>query len=313
MVNDPEPTHEARVPNPKRMLDGYFRATATLNLVRAFTSGGYGSLDRVYSWNSEKKEQDEGAGRYDYMVSGIRKAMDFMRAIGVDNSSPNFEQTTLYTSHEALLLDYEDALTRVDTTTGLWYNCGAHMLWIGDRTRQVDGAHVELLRGVGNPIGLKIGPTANFDEVVRVICKLNPANLPGRISLIPRFGASKVEALLAPLVKRIRAEGAVVTWLCDPMHGNTFSTKTGRKTRSYDDIVAEIRSFWQVHDAEGSVAAGVHLELTGDLVTECVGGRQHLVQDDLSRNYQTACDPRLNAQQAVELAFEIAEIIHPRR
>lgn len=313
MVNRPEPTAEARRPDPSRMLDGYFRSTATLNLIRAFTSGGYGSLERVYAWNSAPRAlADDSTDRYAALVAGIRKSMDFMRAIGIDDSSPSIEQTVLYTSHEALLLEYEEAMTRVDTTTGLWYNTGAHMLWIGDRTRQANGAHVELLRGVGNPIGLKVGPTADFDDLVRAIRALNPENLPGRISLIARLGARKVDALLPTLIRRVRAEGLAVTWLCDPMHGNTFTTDGGRKSRSYEDIVTEIRHFWQIHHAEGTVAAGVHLELTGDPVTECIGGSQRLGPGDLSQNYQTACDPRLNAEQSVELAFELAGIIHPR-
>ncbi len=312
MVNRPERTLEARVPDPVRMLDGYFRSTATLNLIRAFTSGGYGSLERVYAWSTESKDQEfVGAVRYEALVAGIRKAMDFMRAIGVGDSSPIIEQTVLYTSHEALLLDYEEAMTRVDTTTGDWYDTSAHMLWIGDRTRQPGGAHVELLRGVCNPIGLKVGPTVDLDELVRVILSLNPDNQPGRISLIARLGSERVHTMLPPLVKRIQAEGLLVTWLCDPMHGNTFTTVGGRKSRNYDDIVSEIRTFWQVHRAEGSVPAGVHLELTGDPVTECVGGAQRLGPSDLSKNYQTVCDPRLNSEQAVELAFELAEIIHP--
>ena len=312
MVNRPEPTLAARRADPTRMLDGYFRSTATLNLIRAFTSGGYGSLERVYAWSAEPRQGDQSDSRYSALVAGIRKAMDFMGAIGIDDSSPVIEQTVLYTSHEALLLEYEEAMTRIDTTTGKWYDTSAHMLWIGDRTRQADGAHVELLRGVGNPIGLKVGPSADLDEIVRAVNKLNPENQAGRISLIARFGSGNVGTLLPTLIRRIRAEGMAVTWLCDPMHGNTFTTQTGRKSRSYEDIVSEIRSFWQIHRAEGTVAAGVHLELTGDPVTECVGGSRQLAADDLDQNYQSMCDPRLNAEQSVELAFELAEIIHPR-
>ena len=219
-------------------------------------------------------------------------------------------EITMYTSHEALLLEYEEALTRIDTTTGDWYDTSAHMLWVGDRTRQSDGAHVEFLRGIGNPLGVKVGPNHDIDDIKRLIQKLNPANDPGRLTLITRFGVARIKLLLPNLLREMKSEGFNLVWLCDPMHGNTYINERFQKTRKYEDILQEIRDFWQVHQAAGTIAGGVHLELTGDNVTECIGGNRKLLDNDLSLNYQTNCDPRLNAEQAVELAFEIADIIH---
>jgi len=311
MVNNPEPTLAARISDPRRMLEGYFRATATLNLVRAFTSGGYAALDQVHSWSEASRHAFPANPKYAELVKGIKKAIDFMAAIGVDNQMPQLNQTTLFTSHEALLLEYEETMARIDTTTGDWYDTSANLLWIGDRTRQPDGAHVEFLRGVCNPVGVKIGPVFQIDDIKRVAEKLNPRNEPGRLSLITRFGAGRISELLPPLLREMKREEFPVAWICDPMHGNTFAISHGQKTRRYEDILEEIKRFWEIHRAEGTHAGGVHLELTGDAVTECTGGSRHLQESDLRTNYQTTCDPRLNAEQAVELAFEIAEIIKP--
>jgi 3-deoxy-7-phosphoheptulonate synthase len=311
MINSPEPTIEARLHNPKRMLEGYFRSTATLNLIRAFTRGGYAALDYVESWHRDFCGAFPANRKYDDMVKGIRKAINFAAAIGLDFNSTQFNQFVIYTSHEALLLDYEEAMTRIDTTTGDWYDTSAHMLWVGDRTRHPDGAHVEFLRGVGNPIGIKIGPNHNLNDIIRVIELLNPQNHAGRISLITRFGAGQIGEFLPSLIRKMEGLGFKVAWICDPMHGNTYKNANGHKTRKFDDIVKEINNFVEIHKSEGTIAGGVHLELTGENVTECVGGTRHLSDKDLCLNYQTTCDPRLNAEQAVELAFELAEMINP--
>ncbi len=311
MVNSPEPTLRARTPDPQRMLEGYFRATATLNLVRAFTNGGYAALDYAHSWSEASFNAFPKNPKYEELVKGIKKAINFMDAIGIDSDSPQLNQVTLYTSHEALLLEYEEALTRIDTTTGYWYDTSANMLWIGDRTRQPDGAHVEFLRGVCNPIGLKVGPDHKIDEIKRIVEKLNPDNEPGRLSLITRFGAEKVNIFLPPLLRAMKSEGFKIVWICDAMHGNTYTIRNEQKTRKYNDIVKEITNFWQIHQAEGTTAGGVHLELTGENVTECIGGHRQLLDKDLNLNYQTHCDPRLNAEQSVELAFELAGILKP--
>jgi 3-deoxy-7-phosphoheptulonate synthase len=311
MVNSPEPTLAARAHDPRRMLEGYFRAAATLNLTRAFTRGGYAALDRVQAWHRESLDALPAGEKYEQLVRQIRKTINFMTAIGLDTHSPDLSQVTLYTSHEALLLDYEEALTRMDSTSGQWYDCSAHMLWIGDRTRQVDGAHVEFLRGVRNPLGLKIGPNHDIDEIKRIIRILNPADEAGRLTLITRFGAEKIKEFLPPLIREVKKEGFKVVWSCDPMHGNTYQNTYGQKTRNFDDILSEIRNFYQIHQAEGTVAGGVHLELTGEHVTECTGGSRQLLDQHLQLNYQTNCDPRLNAEQGVELAFELAGKLHP--
>ena len=311
MVNSSETTLNARTPDPRRMLDGYFRAAATLNLVRAFTHGGYAALEHVQAWHRDFCDAFPTNRKYEELVSGIRKAVGFMTALGLDINAPQVNQATLYTSHEALLLDYEEAMTRIDTTTGDWYDTSAHMLWIGDRTRQPEGAHVEFLRGVGNPLGVKIGPIYAIDAIKRVIRKLNPDNQPGRLTFITRFGAKKIESLLPPLLKEMKDEGFNIIWSCDPMHGNTYINGLSRKTRKFENILQEMRLFCQIHQAEGTIAGGVHLELTGDNVTECIGGSRQLLDKDLNLNYQTSCDPRLNAEQAAEFAFEIAELLNP--
>lgn len=311
MVNSSEPTAEARMPDPHRILEGYFRAAATLNLVRAFTRGGYAALEQAQAWHRDFSYSFLASKKYVELVSGIKKAINFTAAIGLDIKAPQMNQIALYTSHEALLLDYEECMARIDTTTGDWYDTSAHMLWIGDRTRQPDGAHIEFLRGIGNPLGIKIGPQHDIDEIKQIVLKLNPSNEAGRLTLITRFGADKIKTFLPPLIKEMKKEGFSVLWVCDPMHGNTY--KNGlRKTRKFETILEEIRHFFQIHWAEGTVAGGVHLELTGDNVTECIGGSGQILDKDLHLNYQTTCDPRLNADQSVELAFELSDILKPR-
>jgi 3-deoxy-7-phosphoheptulonate synthase len=312
MVNSPEPTVEARIPDPNRILEGYFRATATLNLIRAFTIGGYASINQVEDWHRDFFLNFKENKKYLKLIEDIQKAVSFLESFGVDSRSPHLNQMSLYTSHEALLLGYEESLTRIDTTTGDWYDTSAHMLWIGDRTRQLDGAHVEFLRGVRNPIGIKIGPNHNIDELKKLFIKLNPNNESGRLTFITRFGVNNIIKYLPELLKEMKTEGFQIVWCCDPMHGNTYKNNMSIKTRRVEDVLQEIRHFFDVHKDLESIASGVHLELTGDLVTECTGGTSKLYDHDLNRNYQSTCDPRLNAEQAIEIAFEIAEIINPR-
>ena len=311
MINSSIGTLEERTPDPRRMIDGYFRSVATLNLVRAFTQGGYAALEHVQAWHRDFCDTFPASRKYEELVSGIRKAISFMTAMGLDSNVPQLKQATLYTSHEALLLDYEEAMTRIDTTTGYWYDTSAHMLWIGNRTRQPEGAHIEFCRGICNPLGIKIGPIFQIDDIKSIINKLNPYNEPGRLTFITRFGVNNIEMQLPFLIKEMKREGYEIVWICDPMHGNTYLTGLSRKTRKFEDILKEMKIFCQVHQAEGTIAGGVHLELTGENVTECIGGSRKLDDDDLQINYQTNCDPRLNAEQAVEFAFEIAELLRP--
>ncbi|BCO10795.1 phospho-2-dehydro-3-deoxyheptonate aldolase [Desulfolithobacter dissulfuricans] len=309
MVNSVEPTPEARIPNPENMLKGYYLAASTLNLLRAFTRGGFAALHRVQAWNQEFVKQSPMGRSYERLAKQISQAINFMQTIGIPTDTPQFRQAQFFTSHEALLLGYEEALTREDSTTGGWYDCSAHMLWIGDRTRQIDGAHIEFLRGVLNPVGMKVGPRHDIDEILAIIEKLNPDNEPGRMTLITRFGAREIEKYLPPLLRAIKKEGINVVWSCDPMHANIRKTRSGHKTRSFDDILSELRCFFELHWAEGTVPGGVHFELTGDDVTECTGGARQLLDDQLGENYLTTCDPRLNAEQSLEMAFQIAEMI----
>jgi 3-deoxy-7-phosphoheptulonate synthase len=314
IVNGPDFTPEARVPDPARMEFAYFQSAGTLNLLRAFASGGYADLHEVHRWNLGFVERSPLAERYRDLTHRIDETLGFMDACGMNgDNTPHIRETDFYTSHEALLLPYEQALTRIDSTSGDWYACSAHFLWIGDRTRQPDGAHVEFLRGVRNPIGMKVGPTSDPDEIVRIVETLNPANEPGRMTLIARMGADKVAARLPPLLRAIRRAGLNVLWLCDPMHGNTISTASKIKTRSFDAILSEVRSFFDAHAAEGTWAGGVHVEMTGQNVTECVGGAHRLTEANLTERYETFCDPRLNAEQSLELAFLVAEELTARR
>ena len=313
IINGFEFDPEARVPDPRRMLQAYTQAAATLNLLRAFSTGGYADVHQVHAWTLGFTESDE-AERYRDMARRITDTLDFMRAAGVDSERAYTLRTVeFYTSHEALLLEYEEALCRVDSTTGLPVAGSGHMLWIGDRTRQPDGAHVEFLRGVQNPIGLKCGPSLTTDDLKRLLEKLNPENEPGRLTLIARFGAGNVGEHLPRLIRAVREEGANVVWSCDPMHGNTIKSSSGFKTRPFDSVLREVREFFAVHNAEGTIPGGVHFEMTGKDVTECTGGMRAVTDEDLSSRYHTACDPRLNASQALELAFLVAEELSNRR
>ena len=291
-------------------MQAYHQSASTLNLVRAFTKGGFASLDRVHAWTQEFVGSSPVGQRYEQLATEIDRALRFMRATGMDTeSNPTLREVDVWTSHEALLLGYEEALTRQDSTTGGWYDCSAHMLWIGERTRELDGAHVEFLRGVGNPIGCKVGPSMTGEDVLALCEALNPARIPGRLTLITRMGADKVEERLPPLLAAVRDAGHPVVWACDPMHGNTYTSPSGRKTRSLDAIMREVEGFVRAHRAEGTWPGGIHVELTGDDVTECVGGGDEISDADLDHRYETMCDPRLNARQSLDLAFRTAELI----
>ena len=301
---------EERTPDPERLIKAYSQSAATLNLLRAFSQGGYANLANVHKWMLGFVEASPQGERYEALADQITKAMDFMQACGVTPESvPQLSQTEFYTSHEALLLGYEEAMTRIDSTTGDWYDTSAHMLWIGHRTRQLDHAHVNFCKGIKNPIGIKCGPGLEADELTRLIETLNPTDQPGRITLIARFGSEGVEQGLAPLVSAVQKSGRTVVWSCDPMHGNTLKTGTGFKTRPFDRVLSEVRQFVDVVSSEGAYPGGVHFEMTGQDVTECIGGAQAITEEDLSSRYHTHCDPRLNGQQALELAFLLAEKI----
>ncbi|MGA1245188.1 MAG: 3-deoxy-7-phosphoheptulonate synthase class II, partial [Ilumatobacteraceae bacterium] len=310
IVNDPSPSEAARIPDPDRLVQAYHQSASTLNLVRAFTKGGFADLSRVHAWTQEFVGSSPEGQRYDQLAAEIDRALRFMRACGVDTENNSaLHEVDVFTSHEALILGYEEALTRQDSLTGSWYDCSAHMLWIGERTRQLDGAHVEFLRGVGNPIGCKIGPSTDAEFVLELCQALNPARVPGRLTLISRMGADKVESSLRPLLRAVTDAGHPVVWACDPMHANTFTSTSGHKTRHFDDIMREIAGFVAAHRAEGTWPGGIHVELTGDNVTECLGGADDLQVSDLVDRYQTVCDPRLNARQGLDLAFAVAELI----
>ncbi|MBW8784390.1 MAG: 3-deoxy-7-phosphoheptulonate synthase class II [Novosphingobium sp.] len=311
IVNGIEFEPAARRHDPERMLRAYSQAAATLNLLRAFAGGGYANLRQVHRWTLEHIARSPWAARFAETADRIGEALDFMAACGVDPETvPQLQGTSFYTSHEALLLQYEQALTRQDSLTGDWYDCSAHMLWIGDRTRFEGSAHVEFLRGVGNPLGMKCGPSLQPDALLRLLDTLNPAREAGRMTLITRFGHDKVEAGLPPLVRAVQREGHPVVWSCDPMHGNVVKSESGFKTRPFDRILAEVRGFFAVHRAEGTHAGGIHVEMTGQDVTECVGGAVAITDEALADRYHTHCDPRLNAAQSLELAFLIAEMLN---
>jgi 3-deoxy-7-phosphoheptulonate synthase len=313
IINGFEFTPEARSPDPSRMLQAYTQAAASLNLLRAFSTGGFADMHRVHAWTLGFTDQEE-AEKYRDIANRIQDTLDFMAAAGMTAETAHEMGTVdFYTSHEALLLEYEEALCRVDSTTGKWIAGSGHMIWIGDRTRQPDGAHVEFCRGVQNPIGLKCGPSTTTDDLKVLIEKLNPSNEPGRLTLIARFGAGKVAEHLPRLVKAVREEGADVVWSCDPMHGNTIKSSSGYKTRPFESVLREVREFFEIHNAEGTIPGGVHFEMTGRDVTECTGGVRAVTDEDLSDRYHTACDPRLNASQALELAFLVAEELSARR
>jgi 3-deoxy-7-phosphoheptulonate synthase len=310
MVNDETFNVQARTPDPERLIQSYHHAASTLNLLRAFTMGGFADLRQVHAWNLEFVATSSAGQRYEQVAAEIDRALSFMAACGIDlDAEPSFHQVNFYTSHEALILPYEEALTRQDSLTGDYYDCSAHQLWIGDRTRQVDGAHVEFLSGVKNPVGIKVGPSADIDEVLTILGKLDPSLTPGRISIITRYGADKIRAMLPDLIDAIDASGHPVVWVCDPCHGNTITSSSGHKTRRFSDVMAEIAGFFEVHRAKGTWPGGVHIELTGDDVTECLGGVEEILESDLHQRYTTTCDPRLNARQSLDLAFEISQLL----
>ena len=310
MVNSDAPNAEARVPDPSRLLTAYHQAASTLNLLRAFTTGGFADLSQVHQWNQEFVASSEEGRRYEQIAGEIDRALRFMAACGIDLLAETaLHQVEYWTSHEALILPYEEALTRVDSLTGDAYDCSAHMVWVGERTRQLDGAHVEFVSGIHNPIGVKVGPAVTVEELLALCRRLDPDRSPGRLTLITRLGADRVGELLPPLLEGVRDAGHPVVWACDPMHGNTIMSEGGRKTRRFDDILAEIRGFFAAHRQVGTYPGGVHVELTGDDVTECLGGFGDILEDQLHERYTTMCDPRLNARQAIDLAFRVAELL----
>ncbi|MEA3372117.1 MAG: 3-deoxy-7-phosphoheptulonate synthase class II [Campylobacterota bacterium] len=314
IINGVDFTEAARVPDPERMIHAYNQSAATLNLLRAFASGGLADLHQVHQWNLDFAHQSEVSEKYEELAEGIDESLKFMAACGVTSKTyRTLRETDFYTSHEALLLPYEEAFTRKDSMTGDWYDVSAHMLWIGDRTRQIDGAHVEFMRGINNPIGIKAGPSMDPDDLNRLIERLNPENEAGRLNVIVRMGADKVADGMPKLVQAVERAGQKVLWSCDPMHGNVYKTANGYKSRPVEKILTEMKQFFQVHKAEGTYAGGVHLEMTGKNVTECVGGSFQVTEEDLSSRYHTHCDPRLNADQSLELAFLIADTLKEAR
>ena len=306
-VNDAAATLEARRPDPARLVQAYHTASATLNLVRAFTQGGYADLRHVHAWNQDFVATTEAGRRYELMAAEIDRALAFMRACGADPEE--FRRVEFFAGHEALLLDYEDALTRIDSRTSLPYDVSAHFLWIGERTRQLDGAHVEFGQGIRNPIGVKLGPTTTPQDAVALIDQLDPHHVPGRLTLITRMGTGRIRTALPPIVSAVQASGHPVVWVCDPMHGNTFAAASGHKTRSFADVMDEVAGFFEVMHAMDAHPGGLHVELTGDDVTECVGGMAGPTEENLGVRYETACDPRLNRVQSLELAFAVAQML----
>ncbi|EGN75836.1 3-deoxy-7-phosphoheptulonate synthase, class II [Idiomarina sp. A28L] len=314
IINGLDFTAAAREPDPQRMLTAYHHSAATLNLLRAFAQGGYADLHKVHKWNMGFINANPMKEKYQAISERIQESLRFMEVLGITaETHPTIHETELFTSHEALLLPYEEALTRTDSLTGMPYNCSAHMVWMGERTRQIDHAHIEFFRGINNPIGVKVGPTATEDELMALIDTLNPNNEAGRLTLITRMGADNLASNLPKLIRRVQQEGRKVVWSSDPMHGNTVKANNGYKTRDFAAIIREIRQFFAIHQAEGSYAGGIHLEMTGENVTECTGGAYKISQDDLAERYLTQCDPRLNADQVLELAFLVAESLSKAR
>jgi 3-deoxy-7-phosphoheptulonate synthase len=310
MVNDDAPNAAARTPDPDRLIAAYHQSASTLNLLRAFTKGGFADLSQIHLWNQQFVASSDEGRRYEQIAAEIDRALRFMAACGIDLiSEESLHQVDFFTSHEALILGYEEALTRQDSISGEFYDCSAHMVWVGDRTRQHDGAHLEFLSGIRNPVGAKVGPTATTKDVLTLCESLNPERVPGRLTLITRMGADRVRDALPPLLDAVRDAGHPVVWTCDPMHGNTFASDGGRKTRRFDDILDELRGFFEAHHRAGTWPGGVHVELTGDDVTECLGGFGDILEDQLHLRYTTTCDPRLNARQAIDLSFRVAELL----
>ncbi|CAA6667013.1 unnamed protein product [Spirodela intermedia] len=312
-INGDSFDEKSRIPDPQRLLRAYSQSAGTLNLLRAFATGGYASIQRVTQWNLDFLQHSEQGDRYMELAQRVDEAIGFMTAAGLTLEHPLMTTTDFWTSHECLHLPYEQALTREDSTSGLYYDCSAHMLWVGERTRQLDGAHIEFLRGVANPLGIKVSDKMDPSELVKLCEILNPHNKPGRLTVITRMGAENMRIKLPHLIRAVRGAGLIVSWVSDPMHGNTMKAPCGLKTRSFDAIRSELRAFFDVHDQEGSHPGGVHLEMTGQNVTECIGGSKTVTFDDLNSRYHTHCDPRLNASQSLELAFAIAERLRRRR
>lgn len=313
MINDDASTVEARTPDPDRMVQAYHQAASTLNLLRAFTKGGFADLNRVHEWNQEFVANSPQGQQYEQLATEIERALRFMEACGINlRTEHKLHEVDVWTSHEGLLLDYEESMARQDSITGDWYDCSAHMLWIGERTRQPDGAHVEYFSGVHNPLGCKVGPTAEAEEIVAVCDRLNPDRIPGRMTLIARMGADRIRELLPPLLRAVRDADHPVVWASDPMHANVYKTTSGFKTRSFDAIMGEVEGFFAACWEEGVWPGGVHLEFTGEDVTECVGGSGEVLEEQLNHRYMTLCDPRLNAQQSLDLAFRLAELMQRR-
>ncbi|MCZ6155479.1 3-deoxy-7-phosphoheptulonate synthase class II [Campylobacter ureolyticus] len=309
IVNDLEFTKEAREPKPGKLIQAYYQSATTLNLLRAFARGGLANLHEIHRWNLGFAKAAEIETKFSNLVNEITRALDFMEACGINPETQAINETRFYTSHEALLLPYEEALTRIDSTSGDWYDCSAHMLWIGERTRGLNEAHVNFLSGVKNPVGVKIGPTATPDEILGLCEKLNPDNEAGRLNLIVRMGADKIDSNLPRLLRAVKSEGKMVLWSSDPMHGNTFKTTNNYKTRAFDKILKEVKSFFEIHKSEGTYPGGIHLEMSGDDVTECTGGFFNVKEETLAKRYETQCDPRLNANQSLELAFLVADLL----
>ena len=304
----------SRTPNPERLIQAYNQSAATLNLLRAFAQGGFANLKQIHQWNLSFVEDSQSKKKFEEMANTIDECLTFMEACGInDQNVRQMKETDFYTSHEALLLPYEESLTRIDSTTGQWYDVSAHMLWVGDRTRQLDGAHIEFVRGIQNPIGLKVGPTTDIVELLKIIEVINPDNIAGRISLICRMGADKITTLLPNIISQVKKDEKNVVWVCDPMHGNTVKASSGYKTRPLINIISEIEKFFKIHQNEGTYPGGIHLEMTGQDVTECIGGMQEITEDDLKSRYHTYCDPRLNASQSLEVAFLLSEFLKDDR
>jgi 3-deoxy-7-phosphoheptulonate synthase len=310
-VNGFDFTPDSRRNDPRRLLQAYHCSAVTLNLCRAFTKGGYADLRQVHAWNQDFVASSPAGQRYERLAGEIDRALAFMKACGADPEE--FHGVEFYSSHEALLLEYERALTRIDSRSGLPYDVSAHMVWIGERTRALDGAHVDFVSRIRNPVGVKLGPTTSADDALALIDKLNPEGEPGRLTFITRMGAGRIRDVLPSLIEKVAQHGAPVTWICDPMHGNTFEAPSGHKTRRFDDVVDEVAGFFEVHRALGTHPGGIHIEFTGDDVTECVGGGHEIVEDDLHQRYETACDPRLNRGQSLDLAFMVAEMYRENR
>ena len=304
----------SRNPDPQRLIQAYNQSASTLNLLRAFAQGGFANLKQIHRWNLSYVKEGQTKNKFEEIAKRIDECITFMEACGInDNNVRQMNETDFFTSHEALLLPYEEAFTRIDSTSGKWYDVSAHMLWVGNRTRQLEGAHIEFVKGIGNPIGIKVGPSIDTNELLQIIDKINPDNIPGRITLICRMGAEKIASNLPQIVSSVEKEGKKVVWACDPMHGNTIKASNGFKTRSLKNIISEIEQFFQIHRSEGSYPGGIHLEMTGQDVTECIGGVQEINENDLKSRYHTYCDPRLNASQSLELAFLLSEFLKDER